>query len=1247
MNRAAISLAGWLGDYYLLATLLLLAALVAWRCVRQPVHRMLIAWTVMLEMFALAVVCALPFWPRISLRAARAPAAEPAAEAWAAGGGDLAAGPRLPVVRPGTWHPALLAPREPESPPPAAAEPATAMPPWSWVELVAGGYCAGVLLAGSWLGWGAVAAVRLCRRSRPATEALRAELTRIARGHNPLPRLLLSDRVRSAVALGVVRPAIVLPAAWLESTPPHALRAVLAHEWAHVRNRDLWLLALGRWLLAVLFAHPLFWWLRRAIRGDQELLADAIAAGENRQGYAEQLVQLARKPPLRLGPRGLVSPAVGIDEGPSQLSRRIAVLLDESFHVDLGGSRGWKRPSLGLMVLLGVACSLVTLRPAPSAGQPAADTTPAAAKPAAEAAPAAPNRAETPEGPGTYNTGTLTITSTRVYIANGPSDGDEGIVLPLCSQELQLLMEPPVLKDLKLTTEQTQKLRAIAKKHIDDLKKRPAEKGPAPSAQWYRQERKQIQAEAERILTPEQVKLLKDLSIRNLAWMRIPDSQGWARLGLTEEQQKAMRSLGQEMQSWTEKTTREMNERALGSLTAQQRLRLREEALGPLGPQDGLQMVPIRVAGGADLLLYYLWPYPDFAGPPLREQLGLSPAQQQQVRDILGGSTTLAEALAREVGKLPPEERKKLPPGSQSSVFNCACSSGFCGESPEQVAKFWDDLVKARRNERAGFAEQPVMKPAVRLRKRFEALLTPKQLELYRDQAAANFATNVTSDQVLLRMIGASEKQAADIERLLTDHGRRLRQFRREMAGKLFGLLTPAQQASLRADVEAQMRQFDPFAESAGGAAATPVGVGSTTLTFTGSPRGEAAKPGAGTPAAGAGNSYSDGAIIMGGTLLVRGANSAAGPVGEVVLENTAGTTADEVGSLPAYGLLADATVRKPLSLSGEQENKLREISAEYVKEAATRAKPPEGVPADKQPAKAAELRRSFEQWMKQWREKTEAVLTPQQRDAYKTLVFPRLALDLLAFPEIRKAVGVTAEQEKERAARQQAWERQGEDLWRKQTGRALALLRAEQREQLRKEVERDPAIPGASRVYAGMLTLAADNAADRTLYGVDYTDALLVQAAVGEQLGLSPAQRKRLDEIVSNYQAEQGKLLSRYQQLAPEERKRRQAEFAREAAQSQKAASDAMESLLTSQQLTALKDVVFQNLALGPLLDPRNREKFGLSKGQTAALGQIMREGAEEQVQTQKRFADESVGVLTAEQRKKLRSEINRRGSW
>ena len=183
-------------------------------------------------------------------------------------------------------------------------------------------------------------------------------------GHRP-PRLLVSSRLSTAAALGVRRPAILLPFVLTQDGPTTALRAVLAHEWAHIRNGDLWLLALVRWLFVLLFAHPLFWWLRRAIRGDQELLADAAAAGDNRPAYAEELLRLIRT----IAHPSPISVSVGIWESSSQLSRRISVLLDENFCVEPRASRPWRYQALGLLLLLGLAGSLVTLQPRRSAGE--------------------------------------------------------------------------------------------------------------------------------------------------------------------------------------------------------------------------------------------------------------------------------------------------------------------------------------------------------------------------------------------------------------------------------------------------------------------------------------------------------------------------------------------------------------------------------------------------------------------------------------------------------------------------------------------------------------------------------------------------------------------------------------------------------------------------------------------------------------------------------------------------------------
>jgi hypothetical protein len=130
----------------------------------------------------------------------------------------------------------------------------------------------------------------------------------------------------------------------------------------------LWLLALGRYLLVLLFAHPFFWWLRRQIRDDQEAVADAVAACESGPDYAAELLRWVR---LTVGLSPVrIAAAAGLWESSSQLTKRIVILLDETFRVQTTVSRRWKYPAAGLLVLLGTAFSAVTLQPRRSAAEP-------------------------------------------------------------------------------------------------------------------------------------------------------------------------------------------------------------------------------------------------------------------------------------------------------------------------------------------------------------------------------------------------------------------------------------------------------------------------------------------------------------------------------------------------------------------------------------------------------------------------------------------------------------------------------------------------------------------------------------------------------------------------------------------------------------------------------------------------------------------------------------------------------------
>ena len=138
---------------------------------------------------------------------------------------------------------------------------------------------------------------------------------------------------------------------------------MLAHELAHIRNGDLWLLALDRWLLPLFWLHPLYLRLRRSIRDDQELLADAFAASHSsRADYADMLVRWARRLLAEKQSRQLTS-AVGVWDRPTRLADRISRLLHLTQRMELDCPRHWRLGSLLSLIVLPILLSTATVRP--------------------------------------------------------------------------------------------------------------------------------------------------------------------------------------------------------------------------------------------------------------------------------------------------------------------------------------------------------------------------------------------------------------------------------------------------------------------------------------------------------------------------------------------------------------------------------------------------------------------------------------------------------------------------------------------------------------------------------------------------------------------------------------------------------------------------------------------------------------------------------------------------------------------
>jgi D-alanyl-D-alanine endopeptidase (penicillin-binding protein 7) len=220
--------------------------------------------------------------------------------------------------------------------------------------------------------------VRCARgRSEPAPAEWQQRLDRLAArlGLRRAVALRLLPGLDTPIAIGLRRPCVLLPAALLTRLPVELVEALLAHELAHVRRWDYLANLLQSAVEALLFFHPVVWWLSARLRAERELVADALSAqalGSSRT-LAEALHRLADWQPEARAPT-LANAARG-----GELLQRIEALL-----APRPRATGWK---LALPALLIAATSFVVqagARNAPDA--PASQTASGTVTPAAEPA---------------------------------------------------------------------------------------------------------------------------------------------------------------------------------------------------------------------------------------------------------------------------------------------------------------------------------------------------------------------------------------------------------------------------------------------------------------------------------------------------------------------------------------------------------------------------------------------------------------------------------------------------------------------------------------------------------------------------------------------------------------------------------------------------------------------------------------------------------------------------------------------
>ncbi len=229
-----------------------------WAARIKDAHIKLTAWTIVLIATLLMPFVA-PLMPGISISVPRflaqsrdvKPQAQPAFE--------------IPPV-----HRLNTAPRKTLSP--------------DWTDIAAGLWLLTALTMLSRLLLGLRLSARLMRSSRPIEDRIRE-----------------SELVRVPITVGVIRPVVILPSDWRDWPAPK-LRAVTAHERAHVARLDPLRQLAASIYRSVAWFHPLAWWLRTQLAELAEEASDdaAIAAGEDRVKYAEALLSFIERTPSRV-----------------------------------------------------------------------------------------------------------------------------------------------------------------------------------------------------------------------------------------------------------------------------------------------------------------------------------------------------------------------------------------------------------------------------------------------------------------------------------------------------------------------------------------------------------------------------------------------------------------------------------------------------------------------------------------------------------------------------------------------------------------------------------------------------------------------------------------------------------------------------------------------------------------------------------------------------------------------------------
>jgi beta-lactamase regulating signal transducer with metallopeptidase domain len=178
----------------------------------------------------------------------------------------------------------------------------------------------------------------------------------LARNQSPRAvALCTSDRVHVPTAIGLIKPAVVLPRWVMQDLSSGELNQILLHELAHLRRWDDWTNLAQKIVKALFFFHPAVWWIEKHVSLEREMACDEAVLAETAspRAYAECLAHLAEKTLIQRSIQRSVALAQAALGKIRQTSMRVARILDVNRVQETG--RAWK-PTIALVAAFAIVC---------------------------------------------------------------------------------------------------------------------------------------------------------------------------------------------------------------------------------------------------------------------------------------------------------------------------------------------------------------------------------------------------------------------------------------------------------------------------------------------------------------------------------------------------------------------------------------------------------------------------------------------------------------------------------------------------------------------------------------------------------------------------------------------------------------------------------------------------------------------------------------------------------------------------